>query len=107
MQLGQITKVNEGIDHFEDLAIQDFLNAMRNFEQFEISEKIDGSNLQFGYDEEGFYTLLHATPDQNFFIYKAEIQTEDTFQTDIFSHHFSNFLQIPYTHNKMHLWQGA
>ena len=56
MQLSQITKIREGITHIEDLAIKDFLSAMYNFEEFEISEKVDGSNLIFGYDEEGFYT---------------------------------------------------
>lgn len=59
MRLDQIRPLAEragGITHIEDLAIDELVNALRNFEEFEISEKIDGSNLQFGYDEEGFYT---------------------------------------------------
>lgn len=32
------------------------ISALRNFEKYELSEKVDGSNIQFGYDEQGFYT---------------------------------------------------
>jgi len=46
----------EGISHIEDLAVDQFIDALKNFEHYEISEKVDGSNLQFGYDENGFYT---------------------------------------------------
>ena len=56
MKLDQLTPLFEGITHIEDLAIDEFIDALRNFDKFEISEKIDGSNLQFGYDDEGFYT---------------------------------------------------
>lgn len=46
----------EGITHVEDLKIDQFIDALRNFEEYEVSEKIDGSNIQFGIDEGGFYT---------------------------------------------------
>jgi len=59
MRFSQI-KVNEGISHIENLAVEDFINAMRNFGHYEISEKVDGSNLQFGLDDEGFYTSREA-----------------------------------------------
>jgi hypothetical protein len=59
MRLDQIRPLKEragGITHIEDLAIDELISALRNFEEYEISEKIDGSNLQFGYDGDGFYT---------------------------------------------------
>ena len=63
MQLSQISPLREGITHIEDLGVQEFLDALYNFEKFEISEKIDGSNLQFGYDEQGFYTSRETKGD--------------------------------------------
>lgn len=46
----------EGISHIEDLSEDEFLRAVKNLNSWEISEKIDGSALQFGFDEEGFFT---------------------------------------------------
>jgi hypothetical protein len=51
-----IVSVHEGITHVEDLPVDEMIAALRNFEQYEISEKVDGSNLWFGVDEIGFYT---------------------------------------------------
>lgn len=51
-----IKLINEGISHIEDLPTDKLIDALRNFERYEISEKIDGSNIRFGRDEEGFYT---------------------------------------------------
>ena len=48
--------LHKGIAHVEDLAIEQFISALRNFDMFEISEKVDGSNIQFGIDANGFYT---------------------------------------------------
>lgn len=48
--------VSEGIEHIEDLAVDEFIRALRTFDEYEISEKIDGSNIQFGIDDNGFYT---------------------------------------------------
>lgn len=48
--------IQEGITHIEDMAIDQMIDALRKFEEYEISEKVDGSNLQFGYDDLGFYT---------------------------------------------------
>lgn len=45
-----------GITHIEELAVSDFIKALRNLHHYEVSEKVDGSNLQFGIDENGFYT---------------------------------------------------
>lgn len=54
-------EVKNGIAHFEDLSIQDILTLIRRVKetpnQFELTEKIDGVNLQFGLDLQGrFYT---------------------------------------------------
>lgn len=45
-----------GISHIEDLPIADFINAIRNLNEFDITEKVDGFNLRFGIDDEGFYS---------------------------------------------------
>lgn len=65
MRLNQleVTLSESGITHIEDLAVDQLIGALRNFEQFEISEKIDGSNLQFGYDDQGFYTSRETKMD--------------------------------------------
>lgn len=55
MRLKQVL-TNEGIRHIEDVAVDTFIDALRNFDQYEISEKVDGSNIQFGLDTHGFYT---------------------------------------------------
>jgi len=79
MQLSQIKPIREGITHIEAMAIGDFIDAMRNFEKFEISEKIDGSNLVFGYDEEGFYTSREGKGQQQRF--RSEGEYEIGYQT--------------------------
>ena len=45
-----------GISHIEDLSVTDFINSVRNLNEFDITEKIDGFNLRFGVDEKGFYS---------------------------------------------------
>ncbi len=42
--------------HIEDLPIEEFIEAVRNLNEYDITEKVDGFNLRFGFDEEGFYT---------------------------------------------------
>ena len=56
MRFSQFTQLNEGIGHAEEMNVHEFISSLRNFEQYEVSEKIDGSNLQYGIDENGFYT---------------------------------------------------
>lgn len=63
MRLNQLEYIQEGITHIEDMEVDKLIDSLRNFEQFEISEKIDGSNLQFGYDEQGFYTSRETKMD--------------------------------------------
>ncbi len=44
------------MNHIEDLPINEFIEHLRDFSKHTVSEKIDGSNIHFGIDEEGFYT---------------------------------------------------
>lgn len=57
MKLTEIKKLaRSGIPHIEDLAIAEFVSALHNLDDYEISEKVDGANIQFGIDQTGFYT---------------------------------------------------
>lgn len=57
MKIRQILSEARGrhITHIEDLPIEQFIDAVRNLNLYNISEKIDGFNLKFGIDETGFY----------------------------------------------------
>ena len=53
--------LNEGIDHFESLPHDKFIKTVKSLSDFIISEKLDGSNLVFGFDNDGkFYTSREA-----------------------------------------------
>lgn len=49
--------LREGIIHIEDLQVEEFIDAVRNLNQYNITEKIDGFNLKFSLDENGFLTF--------------------------------------------------
>ncbi len=49
--------LREGITHIEDLQVEEFIDAVRNLNQYNITEKIDGFNLKFSLDETGFCTF--------------------------------------------------
>lgn len=51
-----MTTHRRGIPHIEDLPITRFLEIVENLSDYYVSEKVDGSNLHFGIDENGFYT---------------------------------------------------
>jgi hypothetical protein len=53
MNLGEISK---GITHIEELDTSDFLRVATNLVEYEVTEKVDGSQILFGIDEHGFYT---------------------------------------------------
>ena len=46
----------EGIPHIEDLPVNQFVQTLRTLSEYEITEKVDGSQLLFGIDERGLYT---------------------------------------------------
>lgn len=63
--------LSEGITHIEELPIDSFLNAVKNINMFEISEKVDGANLIFGLDEKGkFYTSRESKGGQRYYYYQ-------------------------------------
>ena len=50
-------KESSGIPHIEALPPETFINAIENISKFIITEKLDGANLIFGFDDKGrFYT---------------------------------------------------
>lgn len=55
MKIKELLK--EGIVHIEDLQVEEFIDAIRNLNQYNITEKIDGFNLKFSLDENGFLTF--------------------------------------------------
>lgn len=60
--------MGNGIVHIEDLAIQDFIDTIRNISKFKASEKLDGSELIFGLDSRGnFYTSREAKNGQRYY----------------------------------------
>ena len=47
----------EGINHLEDLSVEDFISKVENLSNLIVSEKLDGANLWMGFDLDGkFYT---------------------------------------------------
>ena len=51
-----INEVSKGITHIEDLSIGKFVSVVRNISEHEITEKVDGAQILFGIDDNGFYT---------------------------------------------------
>lgn len=56
MKIRSLVKEGIGIAHIEHLPIYQFIDAIRNLNEFDISEKVDGFNIKFGLDDQGFYT---------------------------------------------------
>lgn len=46
----------EGITHIEDLPLSEFIRTVESLKDKIVTEKLDGSNLWFGVDENGLYT---------------------------------------------------
>lgn len=51
-----IKEISKGITHIEDLPVNDFISTLNSLHEFEITEKLDGAQIIFGIDENGFYT---------------------------------------------------
>lgn len=49
------------IKHIEDLRVDDFINAIADFSKFVITEKLDGYNLRFGFDNVGLFYIDKRT----------------------------------------------
>ena len=52
----KLTEVSRGIPHIEDLPASDFIHILNHIRECEATEKLDGAQLLFGIDENGFYT---------------------------------------------------
>lgn len=52
----RITEVSKGIPHIEDLDLSDFIDTLDKWHFHEATEKLDGAQILFGIDENGFYT---------------------------------------------------
>jgi hypothetical protein len=64
----KVIPLDEGIEHIEALPHKKFINAVKNIANFIASEKLDGSNLTFGFDSKGqFYTSREAKGGDRFF----------------------------------------
>lgn len=66
------TTIIEGITHIEDLDIDSFIKSVKNLNSYEITEKVDGAALQFGMDDNGFFTSREgkgAKPEDRFYDY--------------------------------------
>lgn len=51
-----LKEVSRGIPHIEDLEISEFVNTLLKWHIHEATEKLDGAQILFGIDENGFYT---------------------------------------------------
>jgi len=51
-----INELSKGISHIEDLPIVEFLHTLSSLDEYDITEKLDGAQILFGIDENGFYT---------------------------------------------------
>jgi len=47
------TKLTEGITHIEELVVDDFIEKVRNIAEYIATEKLDGSNIRVGFDDNG------------------------------------------------------
>lgn len=49
-------EISRGITHIEDLPTLDFIRAVNSLKEYYVTEKVDGAQILFGIDENGFYT---------------------------------------------------
>jgi len=52
----RLTEVSRGISHIEDISAGEIIEILTNLTNFQITEKVDGAQILFGIDENGFYT---------------------------------------------------
>jgi len=52
----RLTEVSRGISHIEDIPADEIIEILINLPNFQITEKVDGAQILFGIDENGFYT---------------------------------------------------
>ncbi len=75
--------LTEGIDHLENLKIDEFISAVENFTKMIATQKLDGANLWLGRDEDGELFTSREGKVKNQRFYKPE-DYADTFKYDAF-----------------------
>lgn len=73
-----LAEISKGIKHIEDLDTESFLRVLTNLKEYEVTEKIDGSQILFGIDDKGFYTSRESKGGER--VYSVE-DYEITFST--------------------------
>jgi len=66
------------IKHFEDLPLLELIDVITNISDYEATEKLDGAQLLFGIDDQGFYTSRGTTRVYN--VAEYEIGFSTTYQ---------------------------
>lgn len=51
-----LNEISKGIPHIEDLPLAEFFKVINSLHEHELTEKLDGAQILFGIDENGFYT---------------------------------------------------
>lgn len=51
-----LIEVSRGISHIEDIPVGEIIEILTNLSDFQLTEKVDGAQILFGIDENGFYT---------------------------------------------------
>jgi hypothetical protein len=51
-----LEKITRNILHIEDLSIDSLYDTLQNLSEYELTEKVDGAQILFGIDKNGFYT---------------------------------------------------
>ncbi len=70
--VNKLKNKSKAITYLEDLDVTDFINLIKNISKQIISEKLDGTALTFGFDDEGeFYTTRSGKGSQDTMFYKA------------------------------------
>lgn len=62
----------ESITHIEDLPLAEFIKAIESLRDKTITEKLDGFNLWFGWDEHGFFTSREGKSPRQGRFYSAD-----------------------------------
>jgi hypothetical protein len=63
---------SKSIEYLEDLDVKDFIDAIRNLHKSIVAEKLDGTALTFGLDDDGdFYTTRSGKGSSDKLFYKA------------------------------------
>lgn len=80
-------EISRGITHIEDLPLTEFIETLTKLQDFEFTEKVDGAQLLFGLDENGFYTSRETKGGQR--MYSVESYNKEFSTTYMRSAHLA------------------